>query len=78
MVGLVVTAIILRFPFWGPLLFALVAAFMLYSTASVGIRSAVSETIPVLTWGTVIWHILLSRLSPVSALRYRSTERTLL
>ncbi|MHA5867699.1 O-antigen ligase domain-containing protein, partial [Pseudomonas aeruginosa] len=45
MVGLAAAVTILRFPFWGLLLFALVATFMPYSTVNVGIRSTVSEAI---------------------------------
>ncbi|MCO2572524.1 hypothetical protein FA325_15715 [Pseudomonas aeruginosa] len=78
MVGLAAAVTILRFPFWGLLLFALVATFMPYSTVNVGIRSTVSEAILALTWGAVLWHIFLSRLPPAPALRYRSTERMLL
>ncbi len=50
MVGLAAAVTILRFPFWGLLLFALVATFMPYSTVNVGIRSTVSEAILALTW----------------------------
>ncbi|VDL48495.1 hypothetical protein BANRA_06181 [Pseudomonas aeruginosa] len=78
MVGLAAAVTILRFPFWGLLLFALVATFMPYSTVNVGIRSTVSEAILALTWGAVLWHIFLSRLPPAPTLRYRSTERMLL
>lgn len=53
-IGLAGAVTILRFPFWGLLLFALVATFMPYSTVNLGIRSTVSEAILALTWGAVL------------------------
>ena len=76
MVGLAAAVTILRFPFWGLLLFALVATFMPYSTVNVGIRSTVSEAILALTWGAVLWHIFLSRLPPAPALRAVASAET--
>ncbi|WXL27997.1 O-antigen ligase family protein [Ectopseudomonas mendocina] len=69
---------VLRFPLWGLLLFVLVATFAPYSTINVGIRTTVSEAILALTWGAVMWQLFLSKLPPVTSLRYRSTERMLL
>ena len=46
MVGLAAAVTILRFPFWGLLLFALVATFMPYSTVNVGILSLIHISEP--------------------------------
>lgn len=77
-IGLSAVVTILRFPFWGLLLFALVATFMPYSTINLGIRSTVSEAILALTWGAVLWHNLLSRLPDAPTLSRRPTDQMLL
>ncbi|WP_419795316.1 O-antigen ligase family protein [Pseudomonas palleroniana] len=77
-VGLAAAVTILRFPFWGLLLFALVATFMPYSTINLGIRSTVSEAILALTWGAVMWHSFLARLPDTPSLSRRPTDQMLL
>ncbi|MFP3496390.1 O-antigen ligase family protein [Pseudomonas sp. SIMBA_059] len=77
-VGLAAAVTILRFPFWGLLLFALVATFMPYSTINLGIRSTVSEAILALTWGAVMWHSFLARLPDTPNLSRRPTDQMLL
>ncbi|MBM9489602.1 O-antigen ligase family protein [Pseudomonas sp. ICBG1301] len=77
-VGLAAAVTILRFPFWGLLLFALVATFMPYSTINLGIRSTVSEAILALTWGAVMWHSFLARLPDTPILSRRPTDQMLL
>jgi len=77
-IGLAGAVTILRFPFWGLLLFALVATFMPYSTVNLGIRSTVSEAILALTWGAVLWHNLLTRLPDPPSLTRRPTDQMLL
>ena len=77
-IGLAGAMTILRFPFWGLLLFALVATFMPYSTVNLGIRSTVSEAILALTWGAVLWHNFLSRLPDTPSLTRRPTDQMLL
>nr|WP_232965996.1 O-antigen ligase family protein [Pseudomonas palleroniana] len=77
-VGLAAAVTILRFPFWGLLLFALVATFMPYSTINLGIRSTVSEAILALTWGAVMWHSFLARLPDTPTLSRRPTDQMLL
>ncbi|AZE88578.1 O-antigen ligase family protein [Pseudomonas orientalis] len=76
--GLAAAVTILRFPFWGLLLFALVATFMPYSTLNLGIRSTVCEAILALTWGAVLWHSFLSRLPDAPRLARRPTDQMLL
>ncbi|AZE93985.1 Pellicle/biofilm biosynthesis inner membrane protein PslJ, possible O-antigen ligase [Pseudomonas orientalis] len=76
--GLAAAVTILRFPFWGLLLFALVATFMPYSTLNLGIRSTVCEAILALTWGAVLWHSFLSRLPHAPRLARRPTDQMLL
>lgn len=77
-VGLAGAVTILRFPFWGLVLFALVATFMPYSTVNLGIRSTVSEAILALTWGAVLWHSFLARLPDTPSLDLRPTDQMLL
>ncbi|KAF1028327.1 MAG: hypothetical protein GAK37_02255 [Pseudomonas sp.] len=77
-VGVSAAVTILRFPFWGLLLFALVATFMPYSTINVGIRSTVCEALIALTWGAVIWHGFLSRMPATPSLSRRPTDQMLL
>ena len=77
-IGLAGTVTILRFPFWGLLLFALIATFMPYSTVNLGIRSTVSEAILALTWGAVLWHNFLARLPDTPSLSRRPTDQMLL
>lgn len=77
-VGVAAAVTILRFPFWGLLLFALVATFMPYSTLNLGIRSTVSEALIALTWGAVIWHGFLSRMPATPSLSRRPTDQMLL
>ena len=77
-VGLAGAVTILRFPFWGLVLFALVATFMPYSTVNLGIRSTVSEAILALTWGAVLWHDFLARLPDTPSLGRRPTDQMLL
>ncbi|MGH8394917.1 MAG: O-antigen ligase domain-containing protein, partial [Pseudomonas sp.] len=77
-IGLAAAVTILRFPFWGLLLFALVATFMPYSTLNLGIRSTVSEALIALTWAAVIWHGFLSRLPAAPPLSRRPTDRMLM
>ncbi|UOB25818.1 O-antigen ligase family protein [Pseudomonas orientalis] len=77
-IGLAAAVTILRFPFWGLLLFALVATFMPYSTLNLGIRSTVCEAILALTWGAVLWHSFLSRLPDAPRLASRPTDQMLL
>ncbi|WP_090220124.1 O-antigen ligase family protein [Pseudomonas cedrina] len=77
-VGLAGAVTILRFPFWGLVLFALVATFMPYSTVNLGIRSTVSEAILALTWGAVLWHSFLARLPDTPSLGLRPTDQMLL
>lgn len=77
-IGLAGAVTILRFPFWGLLLFALVATFMPYSTVNLGIRSTVSEAILALTWGAVLWHNFLARLPDTPSLTRRPTDQRLL
>ncbi|XVO90067.1 O-antigen ligase family protein [Pseudomonas palleroniana] len=77
-IGLAAAVTILRFPFWGLLLFALVATFMPYSTINLGIRSTVSEAILALTWGAVMWHSFLARLPDTPNLSRRPTDQMLL
>lgn len=76
--GLAGAVTILRFPFWGLVLFALVATFMPYSTVNLGIRSTVSEAILALTWGAVLWHSFIARLPDTPSLRLRPTDQMLL
>jgi hypothetical protein len=78
LVGIAAAVTVLRFPFWGLLLFALVATFMPYSTVNLGVRTTVSEAILALTWGAVLWHSFISRLPSVPTLRQRPTEHMLL
>ncbi|USW03945.1 O-antigen ligase family protein [Pseudomonas pergaminensis] len=78
MIGLAGAVTVLRFPFWGLLLFALVATFMPYSTVNLGIRSTVSEAILALTWGAVLWHNFLARLPDTPSLTRRPTDQMLL
>ncbi len=77
-VGLAAAVTILRFPFWGLLLFATVATFMPYSTVNLGIRTTVSEAILALTWGAILWHSFLSRLPQAPSLTRRPTDQMLL
>ena len=77
-VGLAAAVTILRFPFWGLLLFAAVATFMPYSTVNLGIRTTVSEAILALTWGAILWHSFLSRLPQAPCLTRRPTDQMLL
>ncbi|MGY3324223.1 hypothetical protein ACVWXD_003079 [Pseudomonas sp. TE3911] len=77
-VGLAAAVTILRFPFWGLLLFAAVATFMPYSTVNLGIRTTVSEAILALTWGAILWHSFLSRLPQAPSLTRRPTDQMLL
>lgn len=77
-IGLAGAVTILRFPFWGLLLFALVATFMPYSTVNLGIRSTVSEAILALTWGAVLWHSFIARLPDTPSLGLRPTDQMLL
>ncbi|MGU9824866.1 O-antigen ligase [Pseudomonas sp. Larv2_ips] len=77
-IGLAAAVTILRFPFWGLLLFAGVATFMPYSTVNLGIRSTVSEAILALTWGAVLWHSFLSRVADTPSLSRRPTDQMLL
>ncbi len=77
-IGLAGAVTILRFPFWGLLLFALIATFMPYSTVNLGIRSTVSEAILALTWGAVLWHNFLARLPDTPSLSRRPTDQMLL
>ena len=77
-IGLAAAVTILRFPFWGLLLFAGVATFMPYSTVNLGIRSTVSEAILALTWGAVLWHSFLSRVPDTPSLSRRPTDQMLL
>ncbi|MGY2193806.1 O-antigen ligase family protein [Pseudomonas pergaminensis] len=77
-IGLAGAVTVLRFPFWGLLLFALVATFMPYSTVNLGIRSTVSEAILALTWGAVLWHSFLARLPDTPSLTRRPTDQMLL
>lgn len=77
-IGLAGAVTVLRFPFWGLLLFALVATFMPYSTVNLGIRSTVSEAILALTWGAVLWHNFLARLPDTPSLTRRPTDQMLL
>ncbi|MBC3304093.1 O-antigen ligase family protein [Pseudomonas sp. SWRI18] len=77
-VGLAGAVTILRFPFWGLVLFALVATFMPYSTVNLGIRSTVSEAILALTWGAVLWHSFIARLPDTPSLGLRPTDQMLL
>ncbi|MBA1427512.1 O-antigen ligase family protein [Pseudomonas orientalis] len=77
-IGLAAAVTIVRFPFWGLLLFALVATFMPYSTLNLGIRSTVCEAILALTWGAVLWHSFLSRLPDAPRLARRPTDQMLL
>ncbi len=75
-IGLAAVLTILRFPFWGLLLFALLATFMPYATVNLGIRTTVSEALLALTWGAVLWQGLLGRMpTPTGP---RPTERLLL
>ncbi|MCM2364790.1 O-antigen ligase family protein [Pseudomonas sp. SR18] len=76
--GLAAAVTILRFPFWGLLLFAAVATFMPYSTVNLGIRTTVSEAILALTWGAILWHSFLSRLPQAPSLVRRPTDQMLL
>ena len=77
-VGLAGAVTILRFPFWGLLLFALIATFMPYSTVNLGIRTTVSEAILALTWGAVVWHRFLSRMPDGTKFARRPTDQMLL
>ncbi|MGY2293219.1 O-antigen ligase family protein [Pseudomonas sp. SDO528_S397] len=77
-VGVAAAVTILRFPFWGLLLFALVATFMPYSTLNLGIRSTVSEALLALTWGAVLWHGFLARMPATPGLGKRPTDQMLL
>lgn len=77
-VDLAAAVTILRFPFWGLLLFAAVATFMPYSTVNLGIRTTVSEAILALTWGAILWHSFLSRLPQAPSLTRRPTDQMLL
>lgn len=77
-VGLAGAVTVLRFPFWGLVLFALVATFMPYSTVNLGIRSTVSEAILALTWGAVLWHSFIARLPDTPSLGLRPTDQMLL
>ncbi len=77
-IGLAAAVTILRFPFWGLLLFAAVATFMPYSTVNLGIRTTVSEAILALTWGAILWHSFLSRLPQAPSLTRRPTDQMLL
>ncbi len=77
-VGLAGAVTILRFPFWGLLLFAFVATFMPFSTVNLGIRSTVSEAILALTWGAILWHGFLARLPDTPGLARRPTDQMLL
>lgn len=77
-IGLAAAVTILRFPFWGLLLFAGVATFMPYSTLNLGIRSTVSEAVLALTWGAVVWHSFLSRVPETPRLSRRPTDQALL
>ncbi|KTC63470.1 hypothetical protein AO262_21005, partial [Pseudomonas fluorescens ABAC62] len=77
-VGLAAAVTILRFPFWGLLLFAAVATFMPYSTVNLGIRTTVSEAILALTWGAILWHSFISRLPGAPSLQRRPTDQMLL
>ncbi|WP_218648328.1 O-antigen ligase family protein [Pseudomonas reactans] len=77
-IGLAGAVTILRFPFWGLLLFALVATFMPYSTINLGIRSTVSEAILAMTWGAVLWNSFLVRLQDTPSLTRRPTDQMLL
>ncbi|WP_339541304.1 O-antigen ligase family protein [Pseudomonas sp. RA_5y_Pfl1_P24] len=77
-IGLAGAVTILRFPFWGLLLFALIATFMPYSTVNLGIRSTVSEAILALTWGAVLWHNFLAHLPDTPSLSRRPTDQMLL
>jgi len=77
-VGLAAAVTILRFPFWGLLLFAAVATFMPYSTVNLGIRTTVSEAILALTWGAILWHSFLSSLPQAPSLTRRPTDQMLL
>ena len=76
--GLAGAVTILRFPFWGLLLFALMATFMPYSTVNLGIRTTVSEAILALTWGAVVWHRFLSRMPDGTKFARRPTDQALL
>lgn len=77
-VGLAGAVTILRFPFWGLLLFAFVATFMPFSTVNLGIRSTVSEAILALTWGAILWQSFLVRLPMAPSLTRRPTDQMLL
>ncbi len=77
-VGLAGAVTILRFPFWGLLLFAGVATFMPFSTVNLGIRSTVSEAILALTWGAILWQHFLSRLPDAPRFALRPTDQMLL
>lgn len=77
-VGLAGAVTILRFPFWGLLLFAFVATFMPFSTVNLGIRSTVSEAILALTWGAILWRSLLASLPDAPRLAQRPTDQMLL
>ncbi|QHF44226.1 hypothetical protein PspS35_10715 [Pseudomonas sp. S35] len=76
-IGLAGAVTILRFPFWGLLLFAGVATFMPYSTVNLGIRTTVSEAILALTWAALLWHSFLSRLPQAPSLTRRPTDQML-
>jgi hypothetical protein len=76
--GLAGAVTILRFPFWGLLLFAFVATFMPFSTVNLGIRSTVSEAILALTWGAILWQSFLARLPKGASLTRRPTDQMLL
>lgn len=77
-IGLAGAVTILRFPFWGLLLFAVMATFMPYSTVNLGIRTTVSEAILALTWGAVVWHRFLSRMPDGTPFARRPTDQMLL
>jgi len=58
--GLALT--IIRKPFYGFLLFALVAPFIPYTTVQLGIRITISEALLAVTWLGVVWQLFLSKL----------------
>jgi hypothetical protein len=76
MIAIAAVVSIIRRPYRGVLLFAVLATFVPYTTVEVGIRSTISEAILMLVWGSLLAHRAFSLNSPVQ--RLLRTERLLL
>jgi hypothetical protein len=74
-VGIAAVVTILSRPFWGLLLFCVIAPFVPWTTVTIGIRVTLSEALLALTWAGVAWQWLMGRLPP---LHKGPTERAML